>query len=53
MGLEFIVALLVTIPIILFPVVFVWYLNIGGIVQAVREARTAREKKPVTATRPG
>ncbi len=40
-----IVALVVAIPIILFPVALVWYLNIGGIVHAVREARAAREKK--------
>jgi len=51
MGLEFIVALLIAIPVILFPVAFVWYLNIGGIVHAVREARTAGEKKPVTVTK--
>lgn len=42
---ELIVALLVAIPIILFKVALVWYLNIGGIVHAVREAKTAREKK--------
>jgi len=44
----FIVALVVAIPIILFPVAFVWYLNIGGIYAAVREARkrrAAREEK--------
>ncbi|HEY79399.1 MAG TPA: solute carrier organic anion transporter [Dehalococcoidia bacterium] len=39
---EFVVALVIAIPIVLFPAVFVWYLNIGGIVQAVREARQAR-----------
>ena len=45
MELTMIVALAVAIPVILFPVAFVWYLNIGGIVPAVREARTAKEKK--------
>ena len=45
---EFVVAVVVAIPIILFPVAFVWYLNIGGLIQAVREARqAAREKKLV------
>jgi len=39
---EFIVALIVAIPIILVPVVFVWYLNIGGIYHAIREARQRR-----------
>ena len=43
-----IVALALAIPVILFPAAFVWYLNIGGIVHAVREARAAREKRPAT-----
>ena len=49
---QIVVALVVAIPVILFPAAFVWYLNIGGIVHAVREARTAKEKKaaPVKAT---
>jgi len=42
---EMIVALVVAIPVILFPAAFVWYLNIGGIVQAVREGKAAKEKK--------
>jgi len=49
MQLELIIALAITIPVILFPAAFVWYLNIGGIVQAMREARIAREKKVATA----
>ncbi|MFC1963872.1 hypothetical protein ACFLV1_00655 [Chloroflexota bacterium] len=39
---QIVVALLVAIPIILFPVVFVWYLNIGGIYAAIKEARARR-----------
>ena len=53
MGPEFIIALAIAIPIILFPAAFVWYMNLGGIVQAVREARearAAREKKAQTVT---
>ena len=38
----FIVALVLAVPIILFPVAFVWYLNIGGIYGAVKEARKRR-----------
>jgi len=44
---QFIVALVIAIPIILFPVAFVWYLNIGGIYAGIKEARArraAREK---------
>ena len=39
---EFIVALVIAVPVILFPAAFIWYLNIGGIVKAVREAKEAR-----------
>ncbi len=39
---EFIVALLIAIPIILFPAAFVWYLNVGGIYAAIKEARARR-----------
>ena len=46
---QIIVALVIAIPIILIPVVFVWYLNMGGIFSAVREARARRatQKKGV------
>lgn len=48
---ELIVALVIAIPVILFPAAFVWYLNIGGLAQAAREARQAtREKKLETVT---
>ena len=45
---EFIVALVIAIPLILFPAAFVWYLNVGGIYAAIKEARAkrvAREKE--------
>ena len=40
---EFIVALVIAIPIILFPAAFVWYLNMGGIYHAIKEARQKRK----------
>ena len=39
---QIIVALGIAIPIILFPVAFVWFLNIGGIYASVKEARARR-----------
>jgi hypothetical protein len=45
---QLIVALAVVIPVVLFPAAFVWYLNIGGMIQATKEAK-AREKKLGTA----
>lgn len=36
---QVILAVVLAVPIILFPVAFVWYLNIGGIMAAVKEAR--------------
>ena len=50
---ELVIALVIAIPVILFPAAFVWYLNIGGLVQAAREARQAKaahDKKLGTAT---
>ena len=44
-----IVALAVAIPVILFPAAFVWYMNIGGLVHAMREARAAQARKVATA----
>lgn len=43
---QFVVALAVAIPVILFPAAFIWYLNIGGMIKAATEAR---EKKLGTA----
>ena len=39
---QFVVALVIAIPIILFPAAFVWYLNVGGIVSTIKEARAKR-----------
>ena len=39
---QIIIAILIAIPIILFPVALIWYLNVGGIVTAVKEARARR-----------
>ena len=39
---EFIIALVIAIPIILFPAAFVWFLNVGGIYEAIKEARAKR-----------
>lgn len=44
-----IIAAIIAIPIILFPVALIWYFNVGGIYHAVKEARTEREKKLATA----
>jgi len=39
---QIIVALAVMIPVILVPVVFVWFLNIGGIFAALKRVRGRR-----------
>lgn len=39
---EFIVVLIIAIPVILFPVAFVWYMNAGGIYKSIQEARKRR-----------
>ena len=45
MNVALIVALTVAVPIILFPSAFVWYLNIGGITQAIKDAIRVRAAK--------
>jgi hypothetical protein len=48
-----ILALVIGIAVILFPVAYVWYLNMGGIYAAVRESRkrrAIREEKAETVT---
>ena len=45
---QIIVALAIAIPVILFPAAFVWYLNLGGVVQVVREARARKVTEKVT-----
>ena len=44
MHIGLIIMLVLGIPIILFPVVLIWYINIGGIYMAIKESR---EKKLV------
>ncbi len=53
MSWQIIVALVIAIPVILFPVAFVWYLNFGGVYTALKEARARRiekKKKKIEAT---
>jgi len=42
---QFIVALVVMVPVILLPVAFVWYLNLGGMLAAVRRARATDKER--------
>ena len=42
---EFVVALIIAIPIILFPAAFVWYMNVGGIYAAIKKARAKRAER--------
>ena len=48
---QFIVALVVMVPVILLPVAFVWYLNLGGMLAAVRRARAAEKARPAAETK--
>ncbi|NQT04693.1 MAG: hypothetical protein HQ577_01655 [Dehalococcoidia bacterium] len=42
MGWQVILALVLIIPVILIPVAFVWYLNIGGLHAVLKEAKEKR-----------
>lgn len=39
---QTVVALVIAIPVILFPVAFIWFINIGGIWAAIKQARARR-----------
>ncbi len=44
---QFVVALIIAIPLILFPAAFIWFLNVGGInpaIKALRKRRAARQR---------
>ena len=51
---EFVVALVLAVPIVLFPVAFIWYLNIGGVYAAIRKVRERRatDRQVEAKTRP-
>ena len=43
MEIQVIIALVLAIPVILFPAAFIWYLNLGGVFAAYRAARAAKK----------
>lgn len=45
---QVIVALAVAVPLILFPAAYVWYMNLGGILAALRKARKAPADREAT-----
>ena len=45
MSWEFILALVIVVPIILIPVALVWYLNFKGTYEVIRNARRQRERR--------
>jgi len=49
---QIIVALVIAIPIILFPVALIWYINIGGIYLAIKEARVRRAARKKEVNKP-
>ena len=40
---QVVLALVLAVPVILLPVSFVWYLNAGGFMAAIKEAQKKRE----------
>ncbi len=49
MNAGLIIALVAAIPVILFPAAFVWYVNIGSILQTVRQTRARKAIAPSAA----
>jgi hypothetical protein len=52
---EFIVALVIAIPVILLPAAYIWYLDMGGIYAAIKErrARALPEREMAKTRQPG
>lgn len=48
---QLILALVLVIPVILIPVLLVWYINAGGIALALKEARAKRVARKLEAKR--
>jgi hypothetical protein len=42
---QIVVALVIAVPVILFPAAFVWYLNFGGVYNTIKEARAKRAQE--------
>ncbi len=42
---ELIVAILLAAPIIILPIAFIWYINVSGLYQVVREARQRQKRR--------
>ncbi len=49
MDWTFVLALVIAVPLILFPAAFIWFLNVGGLFAAYR---VAREKRTVAKREP-
>ena len=47
---EFVVALVLAVPVILFPAAYIWYLNVGGIYAAIKEVRMRKAAPERTQT---
>jgi len=42
---QIIVAIVIAIPLIVLPVAFIWYMNVSGLYQVMRDARERRKKR--------
>ena len=47
---QVVVALVVAIPVILFPVAFLWYINIGGLYAVIKQARERKAARRAKAS---
>jgi hypothetical protein len=45
MSWQILIAMIVAVPIILLPVAVLWYLDVGGVINRVKNRFSARERK--------
>lgn len=45
MAWQLIVVLVVVVPLILFPAALIWYMNVSGLLQVMRESRQRQKRR--------
>ena len=48
MAWQFILAIVLAIPIIILPVAFIWYINVSGLYKVMRDARERQKRRERT-----
>ncbi|MFH0837003.1 MAG: hypothetical protein V1870_02650 [Candidatus Aenigmatarchaeota archaeon] len=42
--LEYVIVIMIIVPVILFPAAFIWYINVSGLYQVIKDRRRKKKK---------